>query len=40
MQHTKNSLKQRGLSLVQIMMILAVIGIVVSMVATKLSQQG
>jgi Tfp pilus assembly protein FimT len=40
MQHTKNSLKQRGLSLIQIMMILAVVGIVVSMIATQLSQHG
>jgi Tfp pilus assembly protein FimT len=40
MQQTKNSNKQRGLSLIQIMMILAVVGIIVSMVATKLSQQG
>ena len=40
MQHTKNSQKQRGLSLIQIMMILAVVGIVVSMIATKLSHQG
>lgn len=40
MQHTKNSFKQRGLSLIQIMIILALVGIVVSMVATKLSHLG
>jgi len=35
-----NTQKQRGLSLIQIMIILAVIGIVVSMAATQLSQRG
>jgi len=38
MKHTPH--KQRGLSLIQIMIILAVIGIVVSMAATQLSQRG
>ena len=33
-----NTHKQRGLSLIQIMVVLAVIGIVVSMAATQLSQ--
>jgi type II secretory pathway pseudopilin PulG len=34
-----NTHKQRGLSLIQIMVILAVVGIVVSMVATQLLQR-
>jgi prepilin-type N-terminal cleavage/methylation domain-containing protein len=33
-----NPQKQRGLSLIQIMVVLAVVGIVLSMAATQLSQ--